>query len=96
MKMKPMGAENGKEKTGSQPPKKKQTGRRIVPLSRGEKAWLISLSTVIGAFLLFNFAAGLSPLLTGRCLRCVVTGNYHCAWLQSSAHLPGRHAHLRN
>lgn len=41
-------------------------------------------------YLLFSLAAGLSRTLTGRCIRCVATGNYHCGWLAQNEHPGGK------
>lgn len=88
MKMQPM------RRSGAAPP---PSGRRadrkqaVPPFSWREQWQATVLLVVVAGFLLFNFAAGLSPTLTGRCLRCVVTGNYHCGWLPSGKHPHERH-----
>jgi hypothetical protein len=78
MKMRPMPSAN--RPTGSTP-RTKPNGKPVVrKLSRKERT-LMSVITIFAAgHVLFYFATGLAPVLTGRCLRCVLTGNYHCAW----------------
>ncbi len=91
MEMKPMRRSKEAELARSKD-RRKSTGPRIVPLSRGEKGTMITLTAILAAVFLFYFAAGLSPLVTGRCLRCVLTGNDECSWLQKTGHTHKRRA----
>lgn len=59
-------------------------GRKPPPkvyLQRWEKGCITTIFVFVGSFLLFLLTAVIVPRVTGRCLKCVVTGNYRCAWL---------------
>lgn len=59
---------------------------RARPFSWREQWQVVLLLALAAGFILFNVAAGLSPTLTGRCLRCVITGDYHCRFLAPEKH----------
>lgn len=84
MKMKSMGSVN--EAVGAARRRKSVRKPAIKPLSRTNRMLLIGTFGFAGMFVLFNAAAGLSPMVTGRCLKCVITGNYHCRWLPVEKH----------
>lgn len=84
MKMQPM-----RRGSAASPPSRGRRARKpaVPPFSWREQWQLSLLLAVVAGFLLFQFAAGVAPTLTGRCLRCVITGNYHCGFLP-----PGKQA----
>jgi hypothetical protein len=64
--------------------KARSSGRKPSPqihLRRWEKGCITTTFVFVGSLLLFLLAAVIVPRTTGRCLKCVVTGNYRCAWL---------------
>lgn len=84
MKMRPMsGFANTTGMSQARKPIRKPALRKM-PL--GEKIWVAVLAATGAFFLLFNLAAGISPLVTGRCLRCLVTGNMRCDVLSHPVH----------
>ena len=67
--------------------KSKQIKRKAVPLQKPRRVeqapvWyrllLVVTATLIVAGLAFVFVAQVSLDVADRCIKCVVTGNYHC------------------
>ncbi len=67
----------------------------VRPFSWRQQWQVIVLLALAAGFILFNVAVGLSPTLTGRCLRCVITGDYHCRLLSPEKHPREHHREKR-
>ena len=71
---------------------RKAENPKIRPMSRLEKGVAVVAVAVIASALFFNMAAGLCPIITGKCLRCWWTKNPKCAYL-TQAHQVIPHTH---
>jgi hypothetical protein len=72
---------NRSERRARRLQQRKTENPKIRPMSRLEKTVMMVAVAVITSLLLFNMAAGLCPIITGKCLRCWWTKNPHCAYL---------------